>query len=99
MIQEHHPNKRPGRLRQGPVHVTSPDDPAVPAYTGPEHGLVPALMQELIQWLNEGDRDSPVHVRASMAHLNLVKIHPWAEHLRLSQNIGGRGRRRMEPRA
>jgi Fic family protein len=79
MIQEHHPDKRPGRLRCGPVYVTSPDDPAVPAYTGPEHDIVPDLMRELIQWLNEGDLDLPVHVRASMAHLNLVKIHPWSD--------------------
>ncbi|MFE6716011.1 Fic family protein [Streptomyces albidoflavus] len=28
---------------------------------------------------NEGDLDAPVHVRASMAHLNLVKIHPWKD--------------------
>ncbi|MGA5763440.1 Fic family protein [Nonomuraea bangladeshensis] len=79
MIQEHHPDKRPGRLRQGPVYVTSPDDPAVAAYTGPDPELVPVLMGELVAWLNEGDLDAPVHVRASMAHLNLVKIHPWAD--------------------
>ncbi|MGW4423431.1 Fic family protein [Streptosporangium sp. NPDC004631] len=79
MIQEHHPDKRPGRLRQGPVYVTSPDDPAVAAYTGPDPESVPALMGELVAWLNEGDLDAPVHVRASMAHLNLVKIHPWAD--------------------
>jgi Fic family protein len=40
---------------------------------------VAGLTSELIQWLNEGDLDAPVHVRASMAHLNLVKIHPWAD--------------------
>ncbi|MCK2217292.1 Fic family protein [Actinomadura sp. ATCC 31491] len=79
MMQEHHPRKRPGRLRQGPVHVTSPDDPAVAAYTGPDHAVVPDLMDELIEWLNEGDLDAPVQVRASMAHLNLVKIHPWSD--------------------
>ncbi|GAA2204034.1 hypothetical protein GCM10009850_001440 [Nonomuraea monospora] len=79
MIQEHHPNKRPGRLRQGPVYVTDPDDPAFPAYTGPDSQLVPGLMEELVEWLNEGDLDAPAHVRASMAHLNLVKIHPWAD--------------------
>ncbi|MBF8192179.1 Fic family protein [Nonomuraea sp. K274] len=79
MMQEPHRRKRPGRLRQGPVYVTSPDDPVVMAYTGPDHTLVPGLMSELIQWLNEGDLDVPVHVRASMAHLNLVKIHPWAD--------------------
>ncbi len=36
-------------------------------------------MAELIAWLNDGDLESPAHVRASMAHLNLVKIHPWAD--------------------
>ncbi|MFD2356375.1 Fic family protein [Nonomuraea ferruginea] len=79
MMQEHHPRKRPGRIRGGPVYVTSPDDPAVAAYTGPDHGLLPGLMDELIQWLDQGDLDAPVHVRASMAHLNLVMIHPWAD--------------------
>lgn len=79
MIQEHHPEKRPGRLRRRPVYVTSADDPAVPAYTGPDWEIVPGLMDELVAWLNDGDLDSPVHVRASMAHLNLVKIHPWSD--------------------
>ncbi|WP_328435230.1 Fic family protein [Streptomyces sp. NBC_00425] len=79
MIQEHHPDKRPGRLRKGPVYITSPDDPMVMDYTGPDYETVPGLMAELVAWLNEGDLDSPVHVRASMAHLNLVKIHPWAD--------------------
>jgi len=36
-------------------------------------------MSEFIDWLNEGDLDTPVHLRASMAHLNLVKIHPWKD--------------------
>jgi Fic family protein len=79
MLQGHHLDKRPGRWRNGPVYVTSPDDPLVPAYTAPDHGDVPALMREFIDWLNNGDLDSPVHVRASMAHLNLVKIHPWKD--------------------
>ncbi|GII93029.1 Fic family protein [Sinosporangium siamense] len=79
MIQEHHPDKRPGRLRTGPVYVTSPDDPAVAAYTGPNSETVPGLMAELVDWLNNGDLDCPAHVRASMAHLNLVNIHPWAD--------------------
>nr|WP_237534684.1 hypothetical protein [Streptomyces sp. SID3343] len=33
-------------------------------------------MGKLVTWLNEADIDAPVHVRASMAHLNLVSIHP-----------------------
>ncbi|MCE7080467.1 Fic family protein [Streptomyces sp. ST2-7A] len=79
MIQEHHPSKRPGRLRRGPVYVASPEDEMVPVYTAPIGDDVPHLMEELVTWLNEGDLDSPVHVRASMAHLNLLKIHPWAD--------------------
>ncbi|MEK8170898.1 Fic family protein [Streptomyces sp. M19] len=79
MLQGHHLDKRPGRWRDGPVYVTSPDDPLVPAYTAPDHADVPALMAEFVDWLNEGDLDAPVHVRASMAHLNLVKIHPWKD--------------------
>ncbi|MFE6716010.1 hypothetical protein ACFVDU_00330 [Streptomyces albidoflavus] len=31
MLQGHHLDKRPGRWRDGPIHVTSPDDPLVPA--------------------------------------------------------------------
>lgn len=77
MMQGHHLDKRPGRWRNRPVYVTSPDDPLVAAYTAPDADQVPALMDELIAWLNEGDLDVPVHVRASMAHLNLVNIHPW----------------------
>ncbi|WP_338055529.1 MULTISPECIES: Fic family protein [Streptomyces] len=36
-------------------------------------------MSEFIDWLNEGDLDAPVHVRAAGTHLNLVKIHPWKD--------------------
>ncbi|MFP8887272.1 Fic family protein [Streptomyces mangrovi] len=79
MMQGHHLDKRPGRWRDGPVYVTSPDDPLVPAYTAPGAAQVPTLTDELIDWLNEGDLDAPVHVRASMAHLNLVNIHPWKD--------------------
>lgn len=32
-----------------------------------------------MSWLNEGDLDAPGLVRASMAHLNLVAIHPWPD--------------------
>jgi Fic family protein len=79
MLQGHHLDKRPGRWRDGPVYVTSPDDPLVPAYTAPDSTEVPALTSELVDWLNDGDPDAPVHVRASMAHLNLVSIHPWKD--------------------
>jgi Fic family protein len=79
MMQGHHFVKRPGMWRQKAVYVTSAETPGFPAYTAPDHEQVPGLTTELIDWLNEGDLDSPVQVRASMAHLNLAKIHPWQD--------------------
>ncbi|MFI6529040.1 Fic family protein [Streptomyces uncialis] len=79
MMQGHHHLKRPGWWRSGPVYVTSPDDPTIAAYTAPDAERLPELTGELVDWLNEGDLDAPVLVRAAMAHLNLVAIHPWAD--------------------
>jgi len=78
MLQGHRRARRPGRWRAGPAHVAGTDDPAVAAYTAPAADDIPALADELVAWLNEGDLDAPVHVRAAMAHLNLVNIHPWS---------------------
>jgi Fic family protein len=71
-------DRSPGRYRLGPVWVAgAPDNP--PVYTGPDAAGVPALMAELCAWLEDGDRDAPAVVRAAMAHLNLVSIHPWRD--------------------
>lgn len=78
MIQKYEMSKWPGRYRAGGIFVTS-SDPLEPAYTGPDPDLVPGLMRELVEWLNQGDLDQPALVRASMAHLNLVCIHPWRD--------------------
>jgi Fic family protein len=79
MVQGHHPVKRPGWWRTGPVYVTSADMPGTIAYTAPPAEDVPSLTGELVQWLNGGDLDAPAFVRASLAHLNLVSIHPWSD--------------------
>jgi Fic family protein len=79
MMQGHHPVKRPGWWRSGPVYVTSADEPGTVAYTAPDADEVPKLTGELVRWLNEGDLDTPALVRAAMAHVNLVSIHPWAD--------------------
>ncbi|MGH3683012.1 MAG: Fic family protein [Natronosporangium sp.] len=78
MIQKYEMSKWPGRYRAGGIFVTS-SDPLRPAYTGPDPDLVPGLMRELVEWLNHGDLDQPALVRASMAHVNLVSIHPWRD--------------------
>jgi Fic family protein len=78
MITKYQPAKWPGRYRSGGIFVTSAD-PLEPAYTGPEAELVPRLMNELIEWLHDGDGSAPAYARAAMAHLNLVGIHPWRD--------------------
>ncbi|WP_406369664.1 Fic family protein [Streptomyces sp. NBC_00647] len=80
MLQGHrHSIRRPaGQWRKGPVYVTDPRDPSIAAYTAPDAPLVTGLMQELVDWLNESDGTHAL-VRAAMAHLHLVSIHPWAD--------------------
>jgi Fic family protein len=78
MITHHDLHRSPGRYREGDVWVTGgPGQP--PIYTAPGAELVPDLMTELFSWLNGGDEDAPTYVRAAMAHLNLVGIHPWRD--------------------
>ncbi|MCP9624294.1 Fic family protein [Nocardia otitidiscaviarum] len=80
MLQGHrHTERRPaGQWRPGPVYVTDARDPSIAAYTAPDADTVPALMEELVDWLNIEDGTHPL-VRAAMAHLHLVSIHPWAD--------------------
>jgi Fic family protein len=69
---------RAGEYRTNGVRVSGgPNRP--PVYTAPDPDDVPALMGELVRWLSEGDLDAPALVRASMAHLNLVSVHPWRD--------------------
>jgi len=70
-------DKSPGMWRTGPIGVRSGDGGLV--YEGPDANEVPGLMAELVDWLQEGDLGAPVVVRAAMAHLNLVSIHPFRD--------------------
>ncbi|QNP65107.1 Fic family protein [Streptomyces genisteinicus] len=80
MLQGHrHSQRKPaGQWRRGPVYVTDARDPSIAAYTAPDAAEVPALTGELVDWLNAEDGTHPL-VRAAMAHLHLVAIHPWAD--------------------
>ncbi|MEV4354922.1 Fic family protein [Nonomuraea sp. NPDC049625] len=78
MVIGHHRNKGPGVIRPGGIFIRDSDTGEV-VYEGPDVELVPGAMNELVTWLNEGDLDVPGHVRAAMAHFNLVKIHPWRD--------------------
>jgi Fic family protein len=70
-------NKDPGRYRRGGIEVTSPSGGT--AYIGPPAEDVPALISETIDWLDHGDPDAHLIVRAAMAHLHLISIHPFRD--------------------
>ncbi|GII93733.1 Fic family protein [Sinosporangium siamense] len=78
MMIGHHHGKDPGVLRPGGIYVRDSSTRQV-VYEGPEAGEVPALMGALVEWLNQGDLSVSGYVRGAMAHLNLVKIHPWRD--------------------
>jgi len=69
--------KHPGRWRPGSIYLRRDPDNAI-VYEGPSADLVPSLMAELIVSLNEASA-LPVMVRAALAHLNLVMIHPFSD--------------------
>ena len=68
---------RPGRLRDRPVMVTrgAARDP----YRAPAAADVRGLLSELASWLESGDVSRHAVIRAAMAHLNLVSIHPFRD--------------------
>jgi Fic family protein len=70
-------DKSPGRWRKGPIAVTGSGG-GVP-YQAPDAEHVPTLMAELIDWLGHGDLDAHVVVRAAMAHLHVVCVHPFRD--------------------
>lgn len=71
-------DKLPGLWREGPIFVTSPSG-GPPAYEGPPSHNVPDLMREVVDWLDTGDLDAHVVVRAAMAHLHVVSVHPFRD--------------------
>lgn len=71
-------DKQPGQYRQRGIEVTSPIG-GPPVYVGPAADEVRGLMRETLQWLSDGDRNEHVVVRAAMAHLHVVSIHPFRD--------------------
>lgn len=69
--------KVPGRWRPGYIYVRREPTGEI-VYEGPDAERVPALIHELVETLNTDD-DQPALVRAAMAHLNLVLIHPFKD--------------------
>jgi Fic family protein len=72
-------DRSPGLWRTGPIAVTGFGRDAPPAYVGPDGEDVPALMGEVVGWLEDGDLQAHVAVRAAMAHLHVVSVHPFRD--------------------
>lgn len=70
-------DKDPGLWRTGAISVTGADGGI--DYRGPASEDVPALMEEVVEWLEHGDPGIDVVVRAAMAHLHLVSVHPFRD--------------------
>lgn len=68
---------RPGRWRQGSVYVQKEETGEI-VYEGVDVDQLDSLMHGLVCQL-EADDSSPNIVKAAMAHLNLVLIHPFRE--------------------
>jgi Fic family protein len=69
--------KHPGRWRPGVIDVRREGTNDI-VYEGPDAALVPVLMDELVRSLNAAS-NLPIVVRAALAHLNLVMIHPFSD--------------------
>jgi Fic family protein len=77
MMLKYDLSKSPGRWRPGTIYVRN-DTTGQIVYEGPDAGLVPGLVAELVKDLCCDDRP-PALVNAAMAHLNLVMIHPFRD--------------------
>jgi Fic family protein len=70
-------DKDPGLWRPGPIGVTGADGSL--EYRGPDAEDVPGLMDEVVTWLAEDDPELNVFVKAAMAHLNVISVHPFRD--------------------
>jgi Fic family protein len=70
-------DKEPGLWRTGPIGVSAPDGSL--EYEGPDGERVVPLMDEVARWLESGDLEVDVVVRAAMAHLHVVSVHPFRD--------------------
>jgi Fic family protein len=76
MMLKHDLSKSPGRWRPGYIGVRN-DATGQIVYEGPDADSVGELIDSMLETLRQDD--APTLVRAAMAHLNLVMIHPFRD--------------------
>lgn len=79
MMVEHDLKKNPGNWRPGTIYVRDEGRGGEVVYEGPDVEMVPGLIEELIEYLNDEDDCPHAFVKGAMAHLNLVMIHPFSD--------------------
>ncbi|MDP9397814.1 MAG: Fic family protein [Actinomycetota bacterium] len=77
MMLGHDLTKSPGRYRQGPIYVRD-EATGEAVYEGSDWQQVADLMDALAESL-ESDRETDPVVKAALAHLNLVMVHPFRD--------------------
>jgi Fic family protein len=70
-------NRSPGLWRTTPIAIAGPTGGL--AYQAPDANEVRGLMAEVVDWLERGNLDAHVAVRAAMAHLHVVSVHPFRD--------------------
>jgi Fic family protein len=76
MMLKHDLSKSPGRWRGGHIGVRN-DATGQIVYEGPDAELIGELINSMLDALRQDD--CPALIRAAMAHLNLVMIHPFRD--------------------
>ena len=77
MMTDYSLDVSPGLWRPGPIWVRN-DETGDVVYEAPQAETVPGLVDELVLQLSD-ETDGPAFIRGSMAHLNLVMIHPFRD--------------------
>jgi Fic family protein len=76
MMLRHDLGKHPGRWRPGAIYVRREETEEI-VYEGPDVNLVSELIAAMLAQIE--DDPVPPMVRAALAHLNLVMIHPFSD--------------------
>ncbi len=76
MMIKHDISKSPGRWRPGDIYVHREETDEI-VHTGPDADDVPALIASMLEELERSAE--PILVRAAIAHLSLVMIHPFRD--------------------
>lgn len=71
-------NKHPGNWRPGPIWVRD-EEKKENVYEAPPSEKIPGLIAELFHYLYSDQDNDHMLIKAALAHLNLVMIHPFSD--------------------